>query len=68
MMKIKLATFVYYYFIISKRKLQRKQKSRHKSILLKKINALKTILMRQKTRVLYIFAKNGLKNVHTFFI
>lgn len=35
------------------------KKSRHKSILLKKINALKTILMRQKTRVLYIFAKNG---------
>lgn len=45
MMKIKLITSVYYYFIISKRKLQRKQESRHKSILLEKINALKTILM-----------------------
>ena len=43
-------------------------KKRHKSILLKKINALKTILMRQKTRVIYMCAKNTQKNVHTFFI
>ena len=54
MMKIKLITSVYYYFIISKRKLQRKQESRHKSILLEKINALKTILMSRKMRVIYV--------------
>ena len=42
------------------------KKNRHKSILLEKINALKTILMLQKTR--YICAKNTQKNVHTFFI
>ena len=44
-------------------------KNRYKSILLKKINALKTILMRQKNKsYIYVCAKNTQKNVHTFFI
>ena len=43
-------------------------KNRYKSILLKKINALKTILIPRENKIFYIGEKNARKNVHTFFI